>query len=409
MASMATLAWGSGSRMRDRMASLTTRYPVALPVLAAAIAVLAFVLLRLLLAADGDPSKFVVAGSLWADVNDTPRSLFVFPDSNGYDGQFYWRLAADPSNYGLAPHLGVGLDVPVRLNRPVYPLLSWAFAGGRVSLVPISLIVVNVLALLGLARLGVAAARERGISPWWGLTLLLTPGLVGALSRDLTEIVATTALVAGMLAMRQKRWAWAALAWTIAALTRETSAAVLAAYLVVAAYEILRRRRRFAMSDLGWVIPLVAMAVWQILVSIETGSSPLTSSSDSNVGAPMVGLVQAIGDWFNPRTFVRTSQGAILVAQLIAAVLIVGAGLRAGVRDSRRPAEVLGCAFAVVPVLLGSRNPWAANLDLRLASDAMVIAWLLLLASSPIQRLRPLTIMMGFVMLATVAQRLIVI
>lgn len=382
---------------------------MSVPMLAAVLAVVLFVLVRVLLAGDGDPSKLVVAGSVWADASEVPSSLFVFPDSSGYDGQFYWRLAVDPTNFELAPHFGVALDVPVRLNRPVYPVLSWALAGGQRDLVPISLIVVNVVALVGLARLGIGAARERGINGWWGLTLLLTPGLVGALSRDLTEVVSVTMLVGGILAMRRDRWALAAFAWTVAGLTRETSAVVFVAYLAVAVYEILRRRRSATRSDLGWAIPLVAMVAWQLAVWVATDTSPLFSSSDANVGPPFVGLLRAVPDWFSPATFVQTGKGTILLLQLVAGAILIGAGLVVGYRDRSRPAEVLSCALACLPVVLGSQNPWAANLDLRLASDAMVIAWLLLIGAGSIRSLRFAAVGMAPVVVLTVAQRLVVI
>ena len=60
---------------------------------AAFAASLCFVLLRLLLAADANITEFVRAAWPYAHRRYVPPGLHVFPE-NGYDGQFYYRLAA---------------------------------------------------------------------------------------------------------------------------------------------------------------------------------------------------------------------------------------------------------------------------------------------------------------------------
>ena len=379
-----------------------------LPMLVAVLAIGGFIVLRLVLAAHGDISRFAVAGNQWADPRLVPRSLFVFPHSSGYDGQFYWRLAADPTNVHLARHLGVALDVPIRLNRLGYPALGWLLAGGDRAGVPTSLVVVNALALVALARLGVAAARERGLSSFWGLTLLVVPGLVGALSRDLTEVVSTTLVVAGILAMRRRAWLLAALAWTAAVLTRETSAVVVVAFAAVAAYEVVRRRRSPDRTDWAWVVPLVVAAGWQQLMHHVIGTYPLTSSSNCCVGPPVVGLVQSVHGWFAPGGVVQLAKGSILVLQVVAGAVLVVIALSTRA-ERRRPAEVLALVLTTLVVLLGSRNPWAANLDLRLATDAMAIAWLLLLDAGDLRKLRQALVVNAPVVAITLAARAVVI
>ena len=348
-----------------------------------------------------------MAGNQWADPRTVPRSLFVFPHSSGYDGQFYWRLAADPTNVHLARHLGVALDVPIRLNRLGYPALGWLVAGGDRAGVPTSLVVVNALALLpwcasAWRRPGNGGCRRSGAHAARG------PGSVGALSRDLTEVVSTTLVVAGMLAMRRRSWGLAALAWTGAVLTRETSAVVVVAFATVAVYEVARRRRSPDRTDWAWVVPLVVAAGWQQLMHHVIGTYPLTSSSNCCVGPPVVGLVQSVHGWFAPGGVVQLAKGSILVLQVVAGAVLVVIALSTRA-DRRRPAEVLALVLATVVVLLGSRNPWAANLDLRLATDAMAIAWLLLLDAGDLRKLRQALVVNAPVVAITLAARAVVI
>jgi hypothetical protein len=69
-----------------------------------------------LLAMDGGPSRFVVAGTELVDPAAAPRSLHVEP-GHGYDGQFFHRLALAPTDLGPAAH-GVRLDTALRRQRP---------------------------------------------------------------------------------------------------------------------------------------------------------------------------------------------------------------------------------------------------------------------------------------------------
>lgn len=394
----------------DRLQSsrLIQRFPILMPMLFAACVIALFALGRWIVAAHGDISRWVVAGDQFADPARVPHSLFVFPHSSGYDGEFYWRLAADPTNLHMGRHLGVTLDVPVRLNRPGYPLAAWLLAGGHRAYVPFGLVLANFVALIGLARLGVSAARERGLAAWWGLSLLAVPGLVGAFSRDLTEVVSTTLVVAGVLAMRRRQWIWAALAWSVAVLSRETSVIIVGAYGAVAIYEVVRRQRKPDGSDLGWAVPLLAMAVWQAAMGAVLGRYPLFASSDANLGAPIVGLVRAVPGWFSPGGLTQAAKGGVLVVQLVAAAILVALAL-AGRRRRARPAEWLSCVLATAVVLLGSTNPWKANFDLRLATDAMALAWLLLLDTANLRRLRQALAVNVPVLAGTLAARMAVI
>ena len=68
--------------------------PLAIAAVALALHSL-YVLLRLALSG-WDPAAFISAGDAWTDQAATPGKIPVIPNSVGYDGQFYYRLALDP-------------------------------------------------------------------------------------------------------------------------------------------------------------------------------------------------------------------------------------------------------------------------------------------------------------------------
>src|SRR5258705_14008134 len=78
-----------------------------------------------------DPSVLVVAGDEFTNPVAAPKNLRVAPNSSGYDGQFYYRLAIAPfsTQESIA---GVHFDYPVyRAQRTLYPMLSYLVSGGR--------------------------------------------------------------------------------------------------------------------------------------------------------------------------------------------------------------------------------------------------------------------------------------
>src|SRR5215469_6833025 len=128
-----------------------------------------FVALRWWIAASGNISEFVRAELPFAHPGHVPAGLHVF-HTNGYDGQFYYRLALDPANLHRTA-FGITLDHPYRLQRIGYPALAWLVSLGHHRLVPIALVLVNVLALAAVGLLGGMLAAESGRHALWGLLL----------------------------------------------------------------------------------------------------------------------------------------------------------------------------------------------------------------------------------------------
>jgi hypothetical protein len=190
-----------------------------------ALAYLAFLMLRLS-AHGGDFSAFVDAGDHFADPARVPPGLHVQPQSWGYDGQYYYTLALDPFT-SKGRFAGLWLDnPPYRQQRILYPLIVWALSLGHASLVPVLLVLVNYLALIGIAWVGALYAQSVGRHALWGLLVALYPGFVLSIARDLPDALAVLLVVASLVLLRRSHSVWATLCLTLAIFTRETTVMV---------------------------------------------------------------------------------------------------------------------------------------------------------------------------------------
>lgn len=109
----------------------------------------------------------------------SPRCSWQLRSSCGYDGQFFARLAFNPSTTERTDY-GITLDSPAwRQQRILYPFLSWLLSLGRPHEALVWLVMINVLSL---AAASVAVARlagSRGLPSAWGLFPVLSAGLLG--------------------------------------------------------------------------------------------------------------------------------------------------------------------------------------------------------------------------------------
>lgn len=181
-----------------------------------------------------DARDFITIGSRWVHRGHGVAAIALDPHRHygnmGYDGQFYYFIALDPA------HAAAYLDVPAyRYTHIGYPLLARLLALGQPSLVPYTLIAVNVLAIAG-GTLAVAAwLRRSNVSPWLAVIYGFYPGLFVAFHHDLVEPLgyALTALGAYLFAYGgRRRLLWAGLSFAAAALTRESTALFPLAYAV---------------------------------------------------------------------------------------------------------------------------------------------------------------------------------
>jgi hypothetical protein len=224
----------------------------------------------------------------------------------GYDGQFYYFLAVDPK------HGRDYMDAPgVIYSRIGYPMVVRALSAGQPSIIPYTMVLVNILAAIG-GTLAIAVfLKRRGLPPTLALLYGFFPGLAMAVLRDLTEPLAFGLAAAGLLAFNPRsKWRLlvSASLFGLAMLTRETVAlfpAILAVGLLVGTGRVGNWRERLHWSNGVRAIAFAELAfapllVWRHLLTTvvllhattqESFASGEHHIADGAVGAALAALV----------------------------------------------------------------------------------------------------------------------
>jgi len=336
-------------------------------------------LLGVRLAAAGGPSGLVVAGDAFVGAG-RPADLAVVHDGTGYDGQFVYRMTLDPFPDEPTAY-GITLDnPPYRAQRVGLPLLANALA--RTGVPPsTALIVVNVLALLAATAAAAALARRYGRHALWGVAVGLSPALVVAFTRDLTEPLATAFLLAGLVALPRHRPA-AAAAFTAAVLTRETTLAFLAGLGLYELYRLSRRQSDALKNAATLLVPLAAAVAWQLHLRSVWGELPVSSTEAGGLGAPFVQTARALfahADLTSWSTRDAVLENLWLGERLALAAFLVYVATRL------RATPALGAAYAV-SALLATSTAWHRDVAFLRASNEAIVAGLLVLLATGARR-----------------------
>jgi hypothetical protein len=351
---------------------------------------LVFVIVRLMAVAHGNVAVFIIAGSAHSSADLIPKGIPVVKGT-GYDGQFYYRMALDPADLARSA-FGVRFDTTSRLERIGYPAIAWLFAGGRSSIVPITLVATNVVALGALGLGGALMARDSGRHAAWGAVLAGYWGYLWSISRDLTEITAAAFLIFGLYAYRRHRWWLSGVCLLGAVLSKETAAYVVAIIAATRLYDWLahRGRRPLGATDIAWGVPLLGFVAWQLLVYRGTGSLPLGGSGKANLGVPFLGPIDGFRHYIDALPSVVSTYWLAELALLTA--IAVAAGL--SIRLSDAPAhERVAWAAVVLLALIASPGIWLGDVGFRSLDDVYLFSWIVLLATP--RRLGPLGGLIG--------------
>lgn len=183
-------------------------------------------------------------------VRDVPNATSEF----GYDGQFFLYIARDPA--GAVPYLD---NASYRYGRIVYPLAARGLALGRQEAIPLTLVVLNLLAVaVGTWAIAAWLRRER-FPEWFALLYAAFPGVFFGVWRDLSEPLAYSLTAVALLAFdgdRPRRLALSASLFAVAILTREGAAVF--ALVWAAALAVEGRRLRATLFAVGSLMPYLA-------------------------------------------------------------------------------------------------------------------------------------------------------
>jgi hypothetical protein len=374
-------ASGAAEPRRSRVLPWADR-PIV-PGLIALLAAAAFVLARWRGWAKGRISRFILVGRHFVTPGQLPHGIAVSP-TYGYDGQFYYRLALDPLNFHSTAY-GITMDHTYRFMRIGYPALTWLVSLGQHLAVPVMLVVVNIAAIGAMGFLGGIFARQAGRHALVGLLLPGYFGLITSLSRDTAEPLAAACLLGGLLAVRARRPALAALLLAYGALTRETVMVAVVAIAVVRVAGIIRGQHpaRLGRDDLPWLVPTVVFLAWQVVLKATTGSFTLLADGGRNAGAPFIAPLRALESnlaRLNPHQFNQIDLWLLQLAILAAFAATALACLRS---TSAPLHERLAFVLFLIEICVVTPSTWdSLDADMRSFVEVYLLAVIIVLGTA---------------------------
>jgi hypothetical protein len=244
----------------------------------------------------------------------------------------------------------------------------------------LALVLVNTFALVALAWVGALWARRFDQAPLWGVALAVSPALVMALARDLTEPLATASLVLGLLWWTRERHWWAAGAFAVAALCRETTLIVLIGMGLWCFGRMVRSRSARGVTELlALATPAAIELAWQLYVRHIWGGPLPALSGHSQVGG--VGFRPLFGFFFDAGDIGPTHQGVLAAIWLLERFLLLGLLIVVAcrLRGSNAPAEIR--AGWLLAALLAFSVAWKQDVEfVRAANESIIVGQLLLLS-----------------------------
>jgi hypothetical protein len=360
-----------------------------------------------------DASYFIVAGDRYVTATQTLTPIAIRPHSDGYDGQFYYRLALAP--FATDTHIGgVVFDHPAwRMQRILLPVLARMLALGQPVAIPWALLGVNLAAVFAIAWLASALARRCSLPAVFPAAIAFWPGWQIALEHDTTEIVATALLLAAVTAYLRERVAVYAVLLASASLARETAILAGAGILLVEGWRLLHgpRPRRWGRAVCA-LLALLPFLVWRQIVAARWQGAAQAHGIAHNAGWPLLGWVQAIaanilnrGVGAAPAPHGRMMRLTIL-AGIAMVTLVTIPALRAawrGLADDRVAGPALGWLFilALMAVLTANGPLIDATAYFRALSEFWVLGWIVLASSHAVKDRRIVTVVPWLLLVCT--------
>jgi hypothetical protein len=359
------------------------------PRVAAATVILGISLASAMVAASGgDVGRLVHAAPPNADPAAVPAGLTLRETDEGFDGMFYYRVAASPLASADQVN-GVRLDLPaLRSSRVLYPALAAVAGLGDDSRLPWTLLGVNLVALGAVGYFGARLAEDLGRPPLCGMLLAAYPGFVYTLGHDLTELTDAALVLAGLHLLHHRRYLPAGLALAGAALAKETGLIVPIGVTLAWLWEQLPTARRPSdhrehrdrpslSAALPAALPIVVFACWHLVVRSRFGASPLGDASNNNLRPPLAGLASVAG------RFEPTSAANVFRDLSLAALVLVAGAAALAWRHTRADLGVrLAWAISAVLLLVLSEHVYAgATSFMRAGTESYLLGLAVLLGT----------------------------
>ena len=213
-----------------------------------------------------------------------PPNFVIMKNISGYDGQAYYYAASDPfikTNFHR-------IDLK-KYQRFLYPFLAYILAFGNNALLPWTLLIINIISILvGTLFLSIIL-KKHNVSIWYALIYSLGIGNIVAFQYNLTTPLFLCLILIGIYFYEEKKITSTALFFSLALITRETTALIILVFLM---YEFFKKRYKNSFVIILSFIPFVIL---QFFLYQRLGKIPLLGSS-GHLTMPFAGIIQHVNN-----------------------------------------------------------------------------------------------------------------
>ena len=274
--------------------------------------------------------------------------IYLFPNSQGYDGQMYHYVAHDPF---FVRGFDAFLDAPrMRYRRILVPLAAHVLALANDQWVDEAYIGVILLAVfLGGYWLS-AYCSMLGYSANWGLAFVLVPATLISMDRLTVDVALVALCIAFAICIaRQSRW-MLYVVLIAAPLVRETGLLLVAAYVLW-----LATKRQFRQVAIFLTAAIPAL-IWYLFVLLNT-------EADSFAGLsliPFQGIAERIATPYKYQfaAWIGAMSTALDYAALVGILIAIVLPARLAWQRKWGPVEACICLFAILAISLYSPGAW---------------------------------------------------
>jgi hypothetical protein len=275
------------------------------------------------------------------------EKLYIFPNSDGFDGQVYHLIAHDPwLRRGSADAI---VGPAIFYQRILVPALAWTLAFGRDRWIdPAYIGVVLLFIFLGAYWSGRIAANA-GLRPFWGMVgFLLAPATATSIDR-MTVDVAVAACVAGFAFYSKEGPKWKVFGLlACAAVAKEQAVPIIIGY---ALYLVVRKQWLTA----GWMLAAGAPGfAWFLYLRAVRPVPPLITTMS---WIPLAGFFDAVRHPFHYGFTPFKNAAGVLFDYVALCGFVIALGLTIRLAIERRSNPKTWAAYMLAISSLGLRNP----------------------------------------------------
>ena len=221
----------------------------------------------------GDPLILMTIGTQYnADLADHAYS------DEGYDGQYTYYIAENPDTASQY------IDVPAyRFQRILLPISGRILALGQSSIVPITLLIVNLLALAGGTYILEQLLISYNVSRWFAIGYGLSIGVFGSARLMTTETLAYALVLLAIWLYQHEQWQWSAVSFALSAFSKEVTLIFVAGYVLY-----LFTQKKWKHGILFGMIAGIPFAIWQLILFNWFGTFGIGSGGDMATGFEVI-------------------------------------------------------------------------------------------------------------------------